>query len=157
MEDLKSHACVLRWAAQNTAHNLTFIPEDRLDWKPEPGAKSALEIVGEVTAAMQMMLPVFTGGVWAPRPFPRPNGLQHAQEMVREEAERYAAALEAAGPELERVTPVAGQEVWAARAVLFPVIDMIHHHGQIAYIQSLLGDVEPHFALDALRVAFGPP
>ena len=32
-----------------------------------------------------------------------------------------------------------------ARAVSFPVIDAIHHHGQIAYIQSLLGDAETHF------------
>ncbi len=25
-----------------------------------------------------------------------------------------------------------------------PVMDMIHHHGQIAYIQMLLGDTETH-------------
>jgi hypothetical protein len=32
-----------------------------------------------------------------------------------------------------------------ARAASMPAFDLIHHHGQIAYIQTLLGDEESHF------------
>ena len=29
----------------------------------------------------------------------------------------------------------------------FPPFDLMHHHGQIAYIQTLLGDQEDHFQM----------
>ena len=34
-----------------------------------------------------------------------------------------------------------------SQAVSMPVVDLIHHHGQIAYIQTLLGDTEDHLLM----------
>jgi hypothetical protein len=31
------------------------------------------------------------------------------------------------------------------RAALLPVRDLNHNHGQLAYLQSIWGDTEPHF------------
>jgi hypothetical protein len=128
MEDLKSAARLLRWAVENLVYNLSFIPEDRLEWKPEPGAKSPMEIAGEVVSGQRMMLPVFTGGEWTP-------------QMTQ----------------MDRMVTIHGSPVWAPRAVLLPVVDAIHHHGQITYIQTLLGDGEYHFDMEAAGRFFARP
>lgn len=150
-------ARLVRWTSRNLAYNLTFIPEDRLDWNPAPGVKSAREIVGEAVAAMRMMLPVFEGGEWQPADFPRPVSVEDAKNLLFETADRYAAALESAGPALERPVTVAGAPLWGTNVVLFPLVDLVHHHGQITYIQMLLGDMESHFDMDAATRWFGPP
>lgn len=36
----------------------------------------------------------------------------------------------------------------ASRCVLWGMIDLVHHHGQVSYIQSLLGDKDQHFNPD---------
>jgi hypothetical protein len=64
MEDLKVAAWMVRYGARSLIHNLEFIPADRLDWKPEPGAKSALEITGEVVGNLRWCLPILRGGEW---------------------------------------------------------------------------------------------
>jgi uncharacterized damage-inducible protein DinB len=158
MEDLKTAARLLRWLMENLVHNLTFIPEDRLHWKPEPGAKSALEIAGEVIGGQRMMLPVFHGGDWSPQPHPQPKTLEEARSLLLETAAEYAAALESAErAQMDRIVPVFTFPVWAPRAVLLPVVDAIHHHGQVTYIQTLLGDGESHFDMEAAARFFARP
>ena len=62
---------------------------------------------------------------------------------------------EAAGPELDRMVSIAGGMLWAPRAELIPVLDLLHHHGQICYLQSLLGDQEMHWYEPAIAEFFG--
>lgn len=155
MDDLKVAARLARWGAGNFAFNLSKIPADKFTWKPEPAAKSASDIAGEVIGVMQMSMPVFKGGAFEPSEFPKPASAEEARALLIPAAEAYAAALEAAGPELQRLTMTPGGELWASRAVLFPLIDLIHHHGQACYIQSLLGDADAHFD-PAGMAAFGP-
>jgi len=155
MDDLKVAARLSRWGAGNFAFNLTFIPTEKFTWKPDPASKSTSEIAGEVIGVMQMCMPVFKGGGFEVSEFPKPANAEEVRSLLIPAAEAYAAALEAAGPELERLTMTPGGELWASRAVLFPLIDLIHHHGQICYIQSLLGDAETHFD-PAGMAAFGP-
>jgi hypothetical protein len=38
-----------------------------------------------------------------------------------------------------------------------PAVDLIHHHGQINYLQMLLGDRDDHFDMDACARWYGPP
>jgi uncharacterized damage-inducible protein DinB len=158
MEDLKSGARLLRWMVDNIILNLSHIPEDRLHWKPEPGVKSPLEIAGEVVAGQRMMLPVFTGGDWTPQPHPQPQTFEEAKGLLLQSAEAYIAALESADPaKLDRMISLFGFSVWAPRAVLLPLIDTTHHHGQITYIQTLLGDAEYHFDVEAASRFFARP
>ena len=37
--------------SRNLAHNLDFIPDDKLDWKPAPTANSAMEVVRHLLGA----------------------------------------------------------------------------------------------------------
>jgi hypothetical protein len=155
--DLKNAAWMLRYAARSFVHNLGFIPEDRAGWRPEPGAHSPLEIAAEAVRVLHMYRPILEGPNYPdpPPPLPQPATLREAGGMISEGAERYAAGLEAAGPELDRPEEMPfGGVFLASRAVCFPVLDILHHHGQICYLQSLLGDTEMHWDAAAIETEF---
>ena len=152
MHPLEPMASLLEWAARNTAYNMEFIPADKLGWKPAPTAKSAYEIIQHVCAAVGGMLPVLAGASeWLPSEEPLPGTLGEAQQQLLSRSETYAAALRQVPPsELSRTITIAGSfHMPLARAASMPVVDLIHHHGQIAYIQTLLGDEEFHFVPEA--------
>lgn len=157
MADLRAAARMTRLMTDCTICNLQHIPADKLDWKPTPEAKSALQIAGEIIGVMEMTAPLFTGGNYAPAPLPVPATLDEAVALLTAASKKYADALEAAGDELERPVESPFGTMWAASAVLFGVIDLLHHNGQLSYIQSLLGDAEMHFPENALGEWFGPP
>ena len=50
---------------------------------------------------------------------------------------------------------IAGGMLWAPRAALIPVLDLLHHHGQVCYLQTLLGDREQHWNEAAIAEFFG--
>lgn len=157
MEDLKAVAWMMRYGARSLVHNLQFIPAERAEWKPEPGAKSALEIATEVIRAVLMYRPILDGtgyGDTMPE-WPRPATLAEAAGLLIPTVDEYAALLEAAGPELDRPQPMPFGGVFrASRAVCYPLLDLLHHHGQILYLQSLLGDTEMHWDEAAIDAEF---
>jgi len=160
MEDLKAVAWMVRYGARSLAYNLEFVPEDRAGWKPDPAAKSPLEIAAEAVRAIRMYRPILEGPEYPePRPhIPPPATLEEARAQLLAAAEDYAAALEAAGPELDRPQAMPFGGVFRAyRAVCFPLLDLFHHHGQICYIQSLLGDREMHWSEPAITDEFAWP
>lgn len=157
---MKDAAEMARWAARDFVFNLEAIPADRLDWKPSPEAKSALQIAGEVASVAEGIVPVLQGGDWTmmgPGEFPQPANVEEARRMVIDSAEAYAAALEAADPaSLQRVLELPFGKFLAERFVLFPVIELIHHRAQLCYLQSLLGDAEVRFDPEASDRFFNP-
>lgn len=141
---------LLRWGARNTAFNLEFIPDDRLDWRPAPEALSALGIINHVVESLNAMRPILEEGEWTPAPACA-STRDEAQALLQEAAEAYETALRKVERRDLVRTVKAGRrqvEVPLARASAMPIVDLIHHHGQIAYIQTLLGDTEFHFAPD---------
>jgi hypothetical protein len=56
---------------------------------------------------------------------------------------------------LTRSDSGAGGMLRAPRAALIPVLDLLHHHGQICYLQTLLGDREQHWNEAAIAESFG--
>lgn len=159
MEDLKAAAWMLRYGARSLAHNLEFIPSDREDWNPRGAAKSPLAVTLEVIGALRMYRPIFDGPeLAAPQLPPPPTSLAEARCVLLAVADEYAAALEAAGPELDRPQEMPFGGVFRAyRAVCFPVMDLFHHHGQVCYMQSLLGDRETHWNEAAITDEFAWP
>jgi hypothetical protein len=146
MNPMEGPAQQMSWAGRNTAHNLGFIPEDRLAWKPAPTACSALEIINHAAGYITGMLPVLSGGEFASSQFSPANNLKEAQELITSRAEEYAAALRRLSPaDLGRTVNLPYGSFPLAQAAVMPVVDLIHHHGQICYIQMLLGDTEDHF------------
>src|SRR5205823_4690918 len=104
-----------------------------------------------------MYLPMVVEGGFPPfrQPFQPPASLAEAKTQLLELSERYAAALEAAGPELDRAQAMPFGGVFrATRAACYPLLDLMNHHGQILYIQSLLGDADQHWDDAAIRDEF---
>jgi hypothetical protein len=154
---MKDAVDMIRWAGQDFVFNLEAIPEDKLDWKPSPEAKSALQMAGEVATVAGNTIPVLQGGGWSPTPMAVPGSLAEARALVLENVEAFAAAMEAADPAtLQRVLTLPFGSFRTDRFVLFPLIELIHHRGQLAYIQSLLGDAEVRFDPAASDVFFNP-
>ena len=147
MHPLEGLIGLANFATTNSAYNLKFIPEDKLGWKPAPTAKSAYEIIAHITGVLDCMKPVLEGQPWTPPQFTTPTSLGEAQAMLTRAGEAYAAALGRVPPEeLGKMVTVWGNyTVPLGRAAGMPVVDLIHHHGQIAYLQTLLGDTEDHF------------
>jgi hypothetical protein len=146
MHPLDGLARMTEFAGNNLAFNLEFIPADKLGWKPAPGGKSALEIVQHVTGALNSMRPVLTGGNFNRSEIPLPADCKSAQEMIRRAARDYAAALRQVDPaRLNDMIELPFGTFPLAQCSGFPAFDVMHHHGQIAYIQTLLGDQEDHF------------
>ena len=148
MHPLDGLARMTEFAGNNLSYNLEFIPADKLGWKPAPGAKSALEIIQHVTGALTRMRPILTGGSWAATDIPLPADCRQAQEMITGAAREYAAALRQVDPaRLEEIVELPRGKFPLAQCSGFAPFDVMHHHGQIAYIQTLLGDQEDHFQL----------
>lgn len=155
MSPLELYAYQIVWAAKDAAFNLDFIPEDRLAWKPHPVAKSALEMVNEMVGSVKGMTAAFRDGSWTfaypPPQFTPATTVDEAKTLLVDTAEEYARVLDAIqGEALDRPVDLGFAKLPLLKAAGLPVIEMIHHRGQIIYIQSLLGDAEMHFDMTAL-------
>jgi len=154
MEPFETEAALARWAATDMIAQLRALPEDKLAWKPSPEAKSALDVANECIAACRMMLPVFGGADWERMPFPEHETLEAVSTELLSTVEEYASALEAVQPgQLERRVTFPFGTMDGTRCVTMPLLDLIHHRGQVIYLQSILGDAEPHFDGPAFAVA----
>ena len=75
-----------------------------------------------------------------------PTTKQAAQDLITKTTQDYIATLRALKPEdFGRTVQLPFGEWPLPQACGMPVMDLVHHHGQIAYIQTLLGDAEDHF------------
>lgn len=145
MHPLQLLSDTVKWAGKNFSYNLGFIADDKLGWKPAPDAKSALEISAEVVNTLNMFSAVLKK---------QAPGSEKAEFSTREDAQKavetvtadYALLLLSLGDnDLTGDMQLPFGPMPKMRAVTIPVIETIHHHGQIAYIQTLLGDTESHF------------
>ena len=147
MTSIELTGALLDWANKNICNNIDFMPDDRMSWKPEPGAKSPYEIIGHMTNTVEMM----TSGLkqHAKRELPDPTSKEQAKQMVNEVIQNHVAFIKTLSDE-----QLAGKvnlgplgEFPMAMATALPVVECINHHGQLTYIQTLLGDEESHLIL----------
>ena len=135
------------WAGDNLAYNLKFIADDKLAWKPAPTAKSALEICAEVVSVNRHIPHVMRGENTQPTT-PTFSSREEAQNAVKSATHDYAAFLGTLQmSDLEGEIEFPWGPMPKKMVAGMPVTDTIHHHGQIAYIQTLLGDSESHFEM----------
>lgn len=134
----------LEFMSANLAHNLDFIPDDKLNWKPAPEGNSVLEIVNHLGVPLSGMANALDGK-WQVS-FESAQDREEAKALILQLSQNYAAKLRALSMEdMSRTVTTPFGDMALPMAAGIPVIDLIHHHGQIAYIQTLLGDTEPHF------------
>ena len=130
----------------NLGHNLDFIADDKLDWKPAPTANSAMEIVRHLLMAQARIGAMLTGKNPDEAAIANPQTRDEAKEALRESSQAYAAILRDIDPStLQELMDMRFAKLPKAMVAGMAAADTIHHHGQIAYIQTLLGDSESHF------------
>jgi hypothetical protein len=90
--------------------------------------------------------------VQPPHPYPGsiiPTDLPSAIALITASTEQHAALLlQASALDPWRMVRLPWGEVPFAELAVMRVLDVIHHHGQIAYLQALLGDKEVDFFED---------
>lgn len=140
-------ASQIEWAGSNFAYNLGFVPADKLGWKPGPDASSALEIAHHAANTVRFMHGMMMGD--RPEPLPAFTSCEEAQAAIRKATSEYAAYARTITEEQAAAnfdTKFMGEMPFGQFAIV-PAFDFVHHHGQIAYIQILLGDTESHFEM----------
>ena len=134
------------------------LPEDKRDWKPAETARSALNQLQEVAMSPQFFVPIL-----------REGKMPEFDDHAKEEADRLKksfdtfekcreAAMEGTSElcqvisefpddrlEEEVTLPFAGGTAMTMADVLgLHAWNMTYHHGQVNYIQTMLGDMEMH-------------
>ena len=123
-------------------YNLDFIPDDKMGWKPAPDAKSALEIVNHLCPFLDRV----SGALGSPIESPAPaTNRDEAKRALTEAVARYVSAVRSASPDVLSAQFRDDMPLSNGWMVTASTLDTIHHTGQIAYIQTLLGDNEIHF------------
>ncbi len=136
--------------------NARALPEDRLDWRPMDQGRSALDQVRECAAIPRLLTRVLRERAFnvgseemeALRAEWATWSLDEAERIGREETETFLEVLASMSEEeLQKRIPVpffGGVERTLAEIASTHVWNLIYHIGQIAYIQTLLGDREMH-------------
>jgi len=147
MNTLETLAGQMDWARRNIMYNLNFVPDDKLDWKPEPMANSVLEIVNH-SAHVIARITARIKGESADVLFTPATNRTEAKEAIARSTQEYISMLHELTPaDLERKVQMPWGEMPLAGAAMVAVVDTINHHGQITYIQTLLGDTESHLQM----------
>ena len=136
---------MMDWAAKNTNHNLDFVPDDKLDWKPAPEAKSVMDIAHEIALSTDSISNFLVTGEYQ-KNVARPDTREEAKAAITAAAETYSKALSSlTKQQLAGTAHFPWGDIPMGEAIGMPVIEILHHHGQIVYIQTLLGDTDSHF------------
>jgi len=137
----------LNWAHLNINNNLDFIPEDKLNWKPAPESKSVLEIINHATNTVNFMTYAIKGSE-KPELTPATNR-EEAKQLFTQVIEAHLDLISTLQPaDLEKSVTLPFGEFPAGFVAGLPVVECVNHHGQITYIQSLLGDTESHLVME---------
>lgn len=149
MESLQTIIGLTRWTAENMAYNLDHVPDEKLHWKPEPTAASAATIFVHTTYAVTNLHGILIGREYQqvdPETLSPTLTREELKKMLIAAADEFVSTLEAYGPQdLEGDVQMPWGPFPRARTVSMPLVDMLHHHGQIAYLQTLWGDSTSHF------------
>lgn len=131
------------WAHRNINHNLDFIPDDKLNWKPATETKSVLEIINHAANTVHTFTHLITGS--RQHDLPPAANRDEAKALITRVVEAHQKVVDAlTPPELEQIVPTPVGDLPKGFVAGLPVVELINHHGQITYIQSLLGDTESH-------------
>lgn len=155
MDAIQTMVGQVDWASKNLAYNLDFIPEDKLNWKPAPTANSAMEITTHLIRAFKMLgSQLRSEASGEPKEEPQssePKTREEAKQQVIAAAQEYTEVLRTLKIEdFGRMIDTGFGTYTLQFLAGMAVIDVIHHHGQIAYLQSILGDTESHFDMSLL-------
>jgi uncharacterized damage-inducible protein DinB len=132
---------------RTTKSIIEAIPTEKSDYRPDPNAKSAMELAWHIAAAQQRFLSGVAAGGFDFAPLHKPETVRTPSDIAGWYAEKFAKNFTAisamTGEQLVKVLDFRG--VFQLPAVLYLQFDMnheIHHRGQLStYLRPMGGKV----------------
>jgi uncharacterized damage-inducible protein DinB len=127
---------------------LEAVPADKPDYRPDPNAKSAMELVRHIAAAENRFLETTINGEFSTAPAAFPESAKTPADFAAWYAERFEANCQAltklSGEQLVRMVDFRG--LFQRPAVTFLQLGMshtIHHRGQLSTYLRPMGSKVP--------------
>lgn len=143
-------------ALKNFLHDLSFVPSDKLTWRPTPTAKSAFEIAAHCAGHSAAFASVIRAGKFlssgeefrakVQSTIKSVTTLEEAKTMLQEGIAETIAALDTVTPEQVGSmidAPALGRTPFKFFLTL-PAYHLETHGAQIDYLQTCWGDLEVH-------------
>ena len=127
----------LKNESRATKKVLEAVPANKVDYKPDPAARSAVELARHIAAADNRFLETVINGVFDTSPSLIPENVKTPAEIASWYEERYARNFEAlgkmTGEQLVKIVDFRGMFQWpAVKFVMFGLHHTIHHRGQLS-------------------------
>ena len=122
---------------------LTAVPEGKKDYKPDPAARPAAELAAHLAGADVWFLNGVINGKFDDPADPKFGSIQEIGDWYKQ---NFPKALEKAlaldGAKLAQIVDFYGMKMPAVNYLLFALVHMVHHRGQLAaYIRPMGGKV----------------
>ena len=133
--------------SRTTKSVLGAVPQGNLDYRPEPCAKSADELLRHIAVADNFFLDAVISGVFNPKSVSIPDELKTPAEIAawyeRTFAEKFDAVSKLSGESLVRSVDFRGMFQRPAYAFLqIGLMHTVHHRGQLStYLRPMGGKV----------------
>ena len=133
---------------RTTKQVIEAIPLDKGDYRPEPIAKSALELAWHMAAAEHRFLSGVAAGGFDFTPNNRPESVKDSAGIAAWYAESFnkniAALSQASGEQLAKVIDFRGMfELPAVMYLQFNLVHIVHHRGQLSTYLRPMGSKVP--------------
>ena len=147
-DQAKAVAAVVGQQLQNewmtTFKVIAAVPEGKKDYKPEPNSRSAWELATHIAGADIWFLEGVINGKFADpsEKSPAPTIAGVADWYKKEFPNRLERALALDGDKLSQIIDFYGIKAPAAQFLIFTLVHMVHHRGQLAsYLRPMGGKV----------------
>ena len=138
----------LKTEHQTTKRVIEAIPADKGDYRPDPAAKSALELAWHIVAAEKRLLGGVHAGAFDFTPIHRPETVRNPADIVAWFDQSFAANLEKmealSGDQLAETLDFRGVvQLPAVSFVQFTLNHTVHHRGQLSTYLRPMGAKVP--------------
>lgn len=156
-ETIRSAIALAEWGQERFLMTLEYVPDEKLTWTPSSTAKSALRLAAHAGVSNHMFASMLRG---QKNEFKSPEELfafvdkeelkvisrTDAISLIKKSLKDVILSLESVTETALRSTiqtPVS--EMPMEKMVFVPGIHMLTHASQIDYLQTIWGDLDPHF------------
>jgi uncharacterized damage-inducible protein DinB len=127
---------------------IAAIPDDKLDYRPDPIARTAIELAWHIVTAENRFLEAVAAGQFDLTPWERPAAVRTPADVNAWYDDRLGRSLErlkaVSGEDLVRMIDFRGRLQWpAVRFVPLAVSHSIHHRGQLSVYLRAMGAAVP--------------
>ena len=134
--------------SRSTKKVLEAVPADRLDYRPDPCAKSAIELVRHIALADNFFLEAVINGVFNPSGTKLPEAIKTPAEIAawyeETHATHFSAVAHLSGEQLIKIVDFRGLfQRPAFTFIQFGLLHAIHHRGQLSTYLRPMGSKVP--------------